>query len=73
MYNIFVLNCVMTKYKGKNIRVTEDAHKLATDHCGKKIIMGAWVSDAIIEKIDREKIQDNVVLQRYGKNIETKA
>lgn len=43
-----------TKYKGKNIRVDEDAHAAAVDHCGKKIILGEWTSEAIREKIERE-------------------
>lgn len=62
----------MTKYKGKNIRVTQEAHQQAVDHCGKKLIVGAWVSEAIEEKIIRDQQKDNIVLQRYGKEKETK-
>lgn len=43
-------------YKGKNIRVREDAHKLATNHCGKKIVLGEFVSEAIEEKVQREGV-----------------
>lgn len=48
-----------TKYKGKNIRVEEEVHKLATDHVGKKIKLGAFTSEAIIEKIEKEKKKKN--------------
>lgn len=62
----------MTKYKGKNIRVTEEAHQQAVNHCGKKLIVGAWVSEAIEEKLQRDQEKENVILQRYGKQKETK-
>ena len=45
-----------TAYKGKNIRVTNEAHQAAIDHCGKKIVVGAWVSEAIEEKLQREVV-----------------
>lgn len=61
-----------TKYKGKNIRVSEESHQRLSTELPKKTIIGAWVDEAIAEKFAREKEQENVVLQRYGKQIETK-
>ena len=46
----------MNKYKGKNIRVSNETHKLAANHCGKKLVLGAWVDEAILEKLQREGI-----------------
>lgn len=43
-------------YKGKNIRVREDAHQSAVIHCGKKIVLGEFVSEAIEEKLQREGV-----------------
>ena len=46
----------MTTYKGKNIRVSDDHHKKLVDNLPKKINMGAWVEEAIDEKLQREGI-----------------
>ncbi|HRI24359.1 MAG TPA: hypothetical protein PLZ45_06760 [Ferruginibacter sp.] len=43
-----------TKYKGKNVRVSDSSHEILIN-LGPKINMGAWVDEAIKEKIEREK------------------
>ncbi len=44
----------MTKYKGKNVRISDTAHE-KLEQLPKKIIKGAWVEEAIDEKFEREK------------------
>ena len=44
----------MTKYKGKNVRISDTAHE-KLEQLPKKIIKGAWVEEAIEEKFEREK------------------
>lgn len=46
----------MTTYKGKNIRVSDETHKIVSEHCGKKLVIGAFTDEAIKEKIEREGI-----------------
>ncbi len=43
-----------TKYKGKNIRVSDDHHAKIVSHIPKKVTVGGWVEEAIDEKIERE-------------------
>lgn len=51
--------------KGKNIRVTSNAHEAAIKHVKPKGNVGPWVSEAIYEKIEREKTLGNPVLERH--------
>jgi len=37
-----------------NIRVNDEIHERLIEHLGKKIKIGAWVDEAILEKICRE-------------------
>lgn len=68
--NIIVLYCgMMKKYKGKNIRVSDEAHQLAVEHCGEKVKIGQWTGEAIREKIERETIGEKA---RYNKNLTRK-
>jgi len=38
-----------------NIRVSNDVHKYLVEHLNAKQKIGAWVDEAILEKIEREK------------------
>jgi len=44
-----------TKYKGKNIRVSDEHHQKLVDNLPKKTNYGGWVEEAIDEKLEREK------------------
>ena len=57
-----------TKYKGKNIRVSDEHHTKVTESIKKKEKMGAWVEEAIDEKIEREKTN----YERLGVKFENK-
>lgn len=61
-----------TKYKGKNIRVSDEAHAIAVNHCGAKMIIGSWVSEAIKEKAERERQTEKMQYDYFGKKLETK-
>lgn len=63
----------MTKYKGKNVRISDQHHEKLISQLPKKTNIGGWVEEAIDEKMEREKDHDNIVLQRYGKEKEHKA
>jgi hypothetical protein len=58
-----------TKYKGKNIRVTDDAHAKAVEHCGQLINLGAWTSEAMMEKLERERQTEKVQYDNAGKRM----
>ena len=58
-----------TKYKGKNIRVSEEAHKNAVEHCGVKLNLCAWTSEAILEKLERERRTEKVKYDEVGKRM----
>jgi hypothetical protein len=57
-----------TKYKGKNIRVSDEHHTKVIATVTKKEKIGAWVEDAIDEKIERDKNN----YERFNLKIETK-
>jgi hypothetical protein len=58
-----------TKYKGKNIRVTDDAHAQAVKHCGELINLGAWTSEAMMEKLERERRTEKVQYVHAGERM----
>ena len=41
----------------KTICVSPEAHKEVSEFCGIKINIGAYVSEAILEKLEREKMK----------------
>lgn len=51
----------MTKYKGKNIRVSDSTHKKLVTELSAKIKIGAFVEEAIDEKIERERKSEKVI------------
>lgn len=42
-------------YATKSAKVTDEAHAAMIEHLGSKIKIVHWVSEAILEKIEREK------------------
>lgn len=44
----------MTTYS-KTLRITPEAHKAMVEHLKYKVVLLHWVSEAILEKIEREK------------------
>lgn len=56
----------------KSIRVTEEAHKEAVDHVKPKGNLVHWVSEAIIEKIHREKMESPTLHRQFVGEIEHK-
>lgn len=51
----------MTKYKGKNIRVSDSTHKKLITELPAKVKIGAFVEEAIDEKIERERKSEKVI------------
>lgn len=51
----------MTKYKGKNIRVSDSTHKKLITELPAKVKIGAFVEEAIDEKIERERKCEKVI------------
>ncbi len=57
--------------KGKNVTITVDAHNVMTNHIDQsQQKIGGFVSAAIIEKVQRERTQENPVLERNIKKEE---
>jgi len=50
-----------------NVRVSNEVHAELVKHLPPKIKIGPWVDEAIKEKIEREKTQENVILERQNK------
>lgn len=50
-----------------NVRVSNEIHAELVKHLPPKIKIGPWVDEAIKEKIEREKTQENVILERQNK------
>ena len=57
----------MNKYKGKNIRVSNECHDGLVEHLPGKVIMGKWVEEAIEEKKERERKTEKVQYDENGK------
>jgi hypothetical protein len=58
-----------TKYKGKNIRVSDEHHSKVVSHIPKKTTVGGWVEEAIDEKIERERSTEKVQYDEKNKPI----
>ena len=63
-FNTFV---AMKKYKGKNIRVSDEVHTSLTAYLPKKFSITGWTEEAINEKIQRERLLDIPTNQRQKK------
>lgn len=60
----------MYYFAAMNVRISNEVHEKLVKHLPVKIKIGSWVDEAILEKIEREKTKENVVLERQNQNHE---